>query len=90
MIAAVQDRNGVTHAVVLPPDHGLAGCTACNVRFWTGQLARGSVFVYGGDIRRDERMADVEADVDCMSCLVGLPVYDEACTDESPPTNETA
>ncbi len=71
MTAAVQDRDGVTHAVVLPPDHGLAGCTACNVRFWTVRLGTLSVFVIG----RNEHMADVEADVDCMSCLVGLTCF---------------
>ena len=85
-MSAVQGRDGITHAVVLEPDHGLAGCTACDIRFWTVRLGTPSVFVIG----RDERMADVETDVDCMSCLVGLPAYDEACTEGSPPESGTA
>jgi hypothetical protein len=86
VIGSVGDRRGVTHAVVLAPDCDLAGCTVCNLRFWTVRLGTPSVFSLG----RDQRMTDSEAPIDCMACLVGAPAYDEACNDGSPPTKEIA
>lgn len=84
--AAVEDLGGITHAVLITPDYGLAGSTACNARFWTVRLGTPDTFSLG----RLQRMAETESPVDCMACLVGLAAYDEACTDGSPPTSETA
>lgn len=86
MTERVKDSRRVTHAVVLAPDPGLAGVTACNLRFWTVRLGTPSVFVMG----RDQRMVESEGSIDCMACLVGASAYDEACNDGSPPTSETA
>lgn len=84
---AVVDFQGVTHAVVLEPGFGFAGSTACGIRYWTVRLGTPWITVTSTDIRR---MAEAEAPVDCMSCLVGLSAYDEACTEGSPPQSETA
>lgn len=86
MIATVEDRRGITHAVVLAPNPGLAGCTVCNLRFWTVRLSTPHGFMMG----RDQRMAESDGPADCMACLVGASAYDEACNDGSLPTNGTA
>lgn len=80
---AVKDFQGITHAVVLESSHELAGCTACDIRFWT--VRQGNPLMVSSHWSR--RMAETEAEavVDCMSCLVKLPTYDEACTEGSPP-----
>lgn len=87
-MSAVEDYDGVTHAVVLEPDFGFAGNTACDLRYWTVRLGRPNAYTYV--YVRLLRMAETEAPVDCMSCLVALPAYDEACTEGSPPKSGTA
>lgn len=88
MTEAVEDLDGVTHAVVLQHEFRLAGVTACGNRFWVGLLGPPDLFFgFGASARR---MAASQRSVDCMSCLVSLPAYDEACTDGSPPTSGTA
>ncbi len=68
---AVQDGHGITHTVVLAPSYLFVGCTACGIRFWVTGL-----WTYDEVGKRFEHMAKVEANVDCISCLVILPVYD--------------
>lgn len=85
MTGTVKDLHGITHAVRWSPNEGFAGCTTCNVRFWTVRLGTPSLLSLG----RDQRMAETGASVDCMSCLADS-TYDEACNDGSPPTSETA
>lgn len=82
---AVEDFQGVTHAVILVPDV-LTGCTACDLRFWTVRQGRHLM----ASSHWSRRMAETEADVNCMSCLVRLPAYDEACTEGLPRPSETA
>lgn len=72
--AAVEDRRGITHVVVLAPNPVLAGCTVCNLRFWTARLGPPNPF-FGGLARK---MTDSQDPIDCMACLVGASTYDEA------------
>ncbi len=76
----------MTHAVVVWPSNSFYGIAACNARFWTMLLNDPHRFSLG----RGQRMTESAASIDCMTCLVCAPAYDEACTAESPPTNEIA
>lgn len=86
---AVEDTHEVTHAVVVQPDFGFAGVAACGVRFWTALRGPPSR-ILGESLEWPRRMTESDSLVDCMACLVGAAAYDEACTDGSPPTSETA
>jgi hypothetical protein len=86
---AVEDLKGLTHAVVVPPEFRFDGVTACDVRFWTVLLGP-SNWTLGSLAGWSQRMAESDGLVDCMTCLVRAAAYDEACTDGSPPTSETA
>lgn len=76
-MTAVEDARGITHAIVLWPEWELAGITACNVRFTTGEMVvtmgMGRRFM-----RPSERMAPTSAEVTCMACIAGLVAYHEA------------
>jgi hypothetical protein len=76
-VTAVEDAHGIAHEVVLEPNAALAGATACNARFTTGE----TIVAMGMGRRfmpRAERMAPTSAEVTCMACIAGVSNYDEA------------
>jgi hypothetical protein len=76
-VTAVEDERGITHKVILEPNAALAGATACNARFTTGEV----IVTMGAGRRfmlRPERMAKTKAEVTCMACIAESLSYDEA------------
>lgn len=69
---AVEDLHGIVHAVMMRPDFNFTGSTACGFRFHPEGLGSPALF-----LGRYQRMEKTDKDVNCMSCLVCLPIYDE-------------